>query len=225
MSARIDGRLIALDARDGKKIWEASTITDRSRPYTITGAPRVVKGKVVIGNGGAEFGLRGYVTAYDAKTGRQVWRFYTVPGNPAKPFENKAMKMAAATWTGDQWWTWGGGGTVWDSFAYDPSLNLLYIGVGNGSPWNRTIRSPKGGDNLFLSSIVAVNPDTGAYVWHYQTTPAESWDFTATQNMILADLSIDGRGARSSCRRRRTGSSTFSTARPANSFRQSRTRR
>ena len=188
-----DGRLIALDARNGKKIWEVATIADRSRPYTITGAPRVVKGKVIIGNGGADFGVRGYVTAYDAKSGRQVWRFYTVPGNPAKPFESKAMKMAAATWTGDEWWTWGGGGTVWDSLAYDSELNLLYVGVGNGSPWNRALRSPKGGDNLFLSSIVALNPDTGAYVWHYQTTPAENWDYTATQHMILADLAIDGR--------------------------------
>ena len=175
------------------KIWEVPTIVDTKRRYTITGAPRVVKGKVIIGNGGAELGVRGYVTAYDAKTGRQAWRFYTVPGNPAKPFESKAMKMAAATWTGDQWWTWGGGGTVWDSLAYDRELNLLYIGVGNGSPWNRTLRSPKGGDNLFLSSIVALDADTGAYVWHYQTTPGESWDYTATQQMILADLTVDGR--------------------------------
>jgi quinohemoprotein ethanol dehydrogenase len=188
-----DGRLIALDARTGRQLWAVQTIADRTRRYTITGAPRVVKGKVIIGNGGAEFGVRGFLSAYDAKTGRQVWRFYTVPGDPKKPFESKAVKMAAATWTGDEWWTWGGGGTVWDSLAYDPELNLLYVGVGNGSPWNRTLRSPKGGDNLFLSSIVAINPDTGAYVWHYQTTPAESWDYTATQHMILADLTIDGR--------------------------------
>ena len=158
----------------------------------MTGAPRVIKGKVIIGNGGAEMGVRGYVTAYDAENGRQLWRFYTVPGDPSKPFENPVLERAAKTWTGE-WWKLGGGGTVWDSMAYDPDLDLLYIGVGNGSPWNRALRSPGGGDNLFLSSIVALRPDTGEYVWHYQTTPGESWDFTATQHMILADLAIDGR--------------------------------
>lgn len=187
----LDGRLVALDALTGVVLWEINTI-DRSKPYTITGAPRVVKGKVVIGNGGADYGVRGYVTAYDANTGRQLWRFYTVPGNPSKPFESKAMEMAAKTWKGGEWWTVGGGGTVWDSMAYDPVLDLLYIGVGNGAPWNRYIRSPGGGDNLFLSSIVALNPDTGEYVWHYQTTPGDTWDYTATQHMILADLKIDG---------------------------------
>ncbi len=151
----------------------------------------MVKGKVIIGNGGAEFGVRGYVSAYDAETGEMAWRFYTVPGNPAEPFESDAMENAAATWTGE-WWNFGGGGTVWDSMAFDPELNLLYIGVGNGSPWNQQIRSPGGGDNLFLSSIVALNPDNGEYVWHYQTTPGETWDYTATQHMILADLEIDG---------------------------------
>ena len=192
--ATYDGRLIALDARNGKQVWSVSTIVDPLRPYTITGAPRVVKGKVIIGNGGAELGVRGYITAYDAKSGRQAWRFYTVPGNPAKPFESPAMKMAAATWTGDQWWIWGGGGTAWDSIAYDPELNLLYIGVGNGSPWNRTLRSPNGGDNLFLSSIVALNPDTGAICLALpDDARRESWDYTATQHMILADLTIDGR--------------------------------
>ena len=160
--------------------------------YTLTGAPRVIKGKVIIGNGGAEMGVRGYVTAYDAENGQQLWRFYTVPGDPSKPFENPVLERAAKTWTGE-WWKLGGGGTVWDSMAYDPELDLLYIGVGNGSPWNRALRSPGGGDNLFLSSIVALRPDTGEYVWHYQTTPGESWDFTATQHMILADLAIDGR--------------------------------
>ena len=187
----IDGRLVAIDASSGEKVWETLTI-DQSRPYTITGAPRIVNGKVVIGNGGAEYGVRGYVTAYDAETGEQLWRFYTVPGNPADPAESPAMEMALKTWNGDNWWTVGGGGTVWDSMAHDPQLNLLYIGVGNASPWNRWERSPGGGDNLFLSSIVALNPDTGAYVWHYQTTPAETWDYTATQHMILADLEIDG---------------------------------
>lgn len=186
----IDGRLLALDAGSGEVIWDINTI-DRTRPYTITGAPRVIKGRVIIGNGGAEYGVRGYVTAYDANTGQQVWRFYTVPGNPAQPFENSGLEMAANTWTGE-WWKIGGGGTVWDSMAYDPVLNLLYIGVGNGSPWNRFHRSPGGGDNLFLSSIVALNPDNGEYVWHYQTTPGDNWDYTATQHMILTDLSING---------------------------------
>jgi quinohemoprotein ethanol dehydrogenase len=187
----LDGRLIALDAGTGKPAWEVMTVEPGGR-YTITGAPRVVKGMVLIGNGGAEMGVRGYLTAYDADTGKQLWRFFTVPGDPAKPFENAAMEKAAKTWTGE-WWKLGGGGTVWDSLAYDPTLDLLYVGVGNGSPWNRKLRSPKGGDNLFLSSIVALHPDTGEYVWHYQTTPGESWDFTATQHMILADLVIAGK--------------------------------
>lgn len=186
----LDGRLVALDAATGEVAWDVNTI-DRTKPYTITGAPRIVKGKVIIGNGGAEYGVRGYVTAYDAKTGKQAWRFYTVPGDPALPAEGPAMDMAARTWTGE-WWKMGGGGTVWDSMAYDPELNLLYIGVGNGSPWNQVIRSPGGGDNLFLSSIVALNPDDGSYQWHYQTTPGDTWDYTATQHIILADIEIDG---------------------------------
>ena len=186
----IDGYLVALSAADGNVAWRVNTI-DRDWPYTITGAPRIVKGNVLIGNGGGEMGVRGYITAYDAETGNQNWRFHTVPGNPKDGFENEAMAMAAKTWTGE-WWQYGGGGTVWDSMAYDAELDILYIGVGNGSPWNRQIRSPGGGDNLFLSSIVALRPATGEYVWHYQTTPGESWDFTATQHIILADLEIDG---------------------------------
>jgi PQQ-dependent dehydrogenase (methanol/ethanol family) len=190
----IDGRLVAIDAATGKLVWEKVTV-DQSLPYTITGAPRVVNGKVVIGNGGAEYGVRGYVTAYDAATGEQVWRFYTVPGDPAKGFESKALEMAAGTWNGE-WWKGGGGGTAWDALVFDPELNLLYIGTGNGSPWSRDIRSPGGGDNLFLSSIVAVNADTGEYVWHYQTTPRENWDYTATQPLMLATLEIGGRERR-----------------------------
>lgn len=186
----IDGRLIALDAASGESLWDINTI-DRTKPYTITGAPRVVNDKVIIGNGGAEYGVRGYVTAYDSKTGELVWRFYTVPGDPAQPFESEALARAAKTWTG-RWWTMGGGGTVWDSMAYDPELNQLYIGVGNGSPWNQTVRSPGGGDNLYLASIVALDPDTGEYIWHYQTTPGDTWDYTATQHMILAELEIEG---------------------------------
>lgn len=184
-----DGRLIALDAASGRLLWETQTV-DLSQPYSITGAPRIIKGKVIIGNGGADFGVRGYVSAYDADNGQLIWRFYTVPGDPANGFENEAMQLAAQSWSG-QWWTLGGGGTVWDSMAYDPELDLLYIGVGNGSPWNAELRSPGGGDNLFLSSIVALRPEDGRYVWHYQTTPGEQWDYTATQHILLADLSID----------------------------------
>ncbi len=186
----IDGYLVALDAANGEQLWKTNTI-DREKPYTITGAPRIVKGKVIIGNGGAEYGVRGYVTAYDAQSGEQAWRFYTVPGNPADGFESPALEEAAKTWSGE-WWQYGGGGTAWDSMAYDPELNLLYIGTGNGSVWNREVRSPGGGDNLYLSSIVAINPDSGEYVWHYQTTPGDSWDYTATQHLILADLELDG---------------------------------
>jgi len=187
----IDGFLISIDAQTGKENWRVDTI-NRKPPYSITGAPRVINGIVIIGNGGAEYGVRGYITGYDADTGEQKWRFYTVPGNPAEGYENEAMKKAAETWTGE-WWNYGGGGTAWDSMAYDPDLDLLYVGTGNGSPWNRKIRSPDGGDNLYLSSIIALRPSTGEYVWHYQTTPGESWDFTATQHIILADLEIQGR--------------------------------
>jgi quinohemoprotein ethanol dehydrogenase len=186
-----DGRLIALDAKTGSKVWETLTV-DQSHDYTITGAPRVVKGKVIIGNGGAELGVRGYVSAYDADTGKMAWRFYTVPGNPKDGFETKTVEMIAKTW-GGEWWKFGGGGTVWDSMAYDPDLDLLYLGVGNGSTWNYKIRSDGKGDNLFLSSMVAIRPDTGDYVWHFQTTPGEDWDYTATQHMILVDLMIDGK--------------------------------
>ncbi|MXW54810.1 MAG: PQQ-dependent dehydrogenase, methanol/ethanol family [Gammaproteobacteria bacterium] len=186
----LDGRLVALDAGTGELDWEVLTV-DQERPYTITGAPRIIKDMVIIGNGGAELGVRGYITAYDAETGEQKWRFYTVPGDPSKPFESREMELAAETWNGE-WWTIGGGGTVWDSMAYDPELDMLYIGVGNGSPWNRYIRSPGGGDNLYLSSILALNPDRGSLIWHYQTTPGDTWDYTATQHIILADMEIDG---------------------------------
>jgi quinohemoprotein ethanol dehydrogenase len=185
----LDGRLIALDRDSGKPVWTTMTV-DPAIPYTITGAPRIIDGRVIIGNGGAEFGVRGYVTAYDAKDGKQLWRFYTVPDRPGAN-EAKYLQSAEATWKGE-WWKHGGGGTVWDSMAYDPELDLLYIGVGNGSPWNQAYRSPGGGDNLYLSSIMALKPKTGEYVWHYQTTPGETWDFTATQHIILADLKLGG---------------------------------
>ncbi|MGB8459977.1 MAG: PQQ-dependent dehydrogenase, methanol/ethanol family, partial [Candidatus Acidiferrum sp.] len=186
----LDGRLVALDAATGKPVWETLTIDPKYR-YTITGAPRVVKGKVLIGNGGAEMGVRGYVSAYDADTGKLAWRFYTVPGDPSKPFENAAMEKAAKTWSGE-WWKLGGGGTVWDSIVYDPELDLLYIGTGNGTPWDRRARSPRGEDNLFTCSIVALKPETGEYVWHYQEVPGDAWDYDAAAPMILADITIDG---------------------------------
>lgn len=191
----LDGRLIALDATTGKQDWSVQT-TDNSKPYTITGAPRVVKDMVLIGNGGAEFGVRGYVSAYDAATGAKKWRFYTVP-NPSGAKDGEASDAAMAkvspTWSANgQWKQSGGGGTVWDSIVYDAELDQLYLGVGNGSPWNHGLRSEGQGDNLFLSSIVALKPETGQYLWHYQETPGETWDFTATQPINLATLTIGG---------------------------------
>ena len=183
----IDGRLVALNAKTGEKIWETMTVDPR-RAYYITGAPKVFRGKVLIGNGGTEQeAARGYVTAYDAETGEQAWRFWIVPGNPADGFENKAMEMAAKTWTGE-WWKYGGGGNAWNGFTYDPEFNTVYIGTGNGSPWNQKIRSPGGGDNLFLCSIVALDADSGEYKWHYQTVPGETWDYNSNMDIVLADL-------------------------------------
>jgi quinohemoprotein ethanol dehydrogenase len=191
----LDGRLIAVDAGTGKEVWSVQTF-DRKDAYSITGPPRVFDGVVVIGNGGADYGVRGFVTAYDAETGKKRWKFYTVPGNPANGADGEAsdsvMPMATKTWNGE-WWKFGGGGTVWDSFVYDPKLRLVYLGTGNGSPHVQDFRSPGGGDNLFLCSIIAVNVDTGKYVWHYQMVPNEQWDFTCTQPIVLADLKIGGR--------------------------------
>jgi len=194
----IDGRLEALDAATGEVVWSTVTV-DQSKPYTITGAPRVYNGKVLIGNGGAELGVRGYLSAYDAATGRLVWRFYTVP-DPEKLPDEAASDSALATvanrtWGDDgAWVTDGGGGTVWDSIVYDPVNDQVIFGVGNGSPWNREVRDPAGGDNLFLSSIVAVDAETGAYRWHFQTTPGDNWDYTATQTIILGELPLGAGG-------------------------------
>ena len=157
----LDGRLIALDRETGRLIWSKLTV-ERSKPYGITGAPRVIDGRVIIGNAGAEMGVRGYVAAYDSKDGKELWRFYTVPDRPGTN-ATPHLRRAEATWKGD-WWTLGGGGTVWDSMAYDPKLDLLYVGVGNGSPWNQAYRSPGGGDNLYIDSIIALKPRTGEYV-------------------------------------------------------------
>ena len=187
----LDGRLVALNNQTGLVEWVVQT-TPPGQDYSITGAPRIANGNVIIGNGGAEYGIRGFVTAYNAETGREAWRTYTVPGNPADGFESEAMRVAAETWNGE-WWVVGGGGSAWDTFAFDPEANLVYVGTGNGAPWNRDIRSPGGGDNLYLSSILALNADDGELVWHYQTTPGDDWDYTATQPMMLLDLTIDGR--------------------------------
>jgi len=191
----LDGRLIKLDAATGKPFWTVDTIENKNHAYTITGAPRVVDGLVVIGNGGAEYDARGYVTAYDATSGKLAWRFYVVPGDPSKPQENPALSAALKTWdTGGKYkfWTIGGGGAPWNSMAFDPALDLLYFGTGNGNPWNRDIRSPKGGDNLYLSSVLAIHAKTGQLAWYYQTTPGDTWDFDSTADVVLADLNIGG---------------------------------
>jgi len=188
----LDGYLYALNASDGSVAWKVDTLTDRARGYTITGAPYIAGDLVVIGNAGAEFDARGYITAYDSASGEQRWRFFIVPGDPKLGFEHPELEIAAKTWDPNSLWEVGLGGTVWDAMAYDPELNLLYVGTGNAAPYPRKLRSPSGGDNLFLASILALNPDDGRMVWYYQTTPADNWDFTATMKMILADLEIAG---------------------------------
>jgi quinohemoprotein ethanol dehydrogenase len=187
-----DGRLIALDARDGREVWRTQTL-DRGGTAFISGAPRVFDGKVLIGFGGADLGpVRGYVSSYDAQTGKLLWRWYTVPGNPADGFENAAMRKAAETWAG-KWWEYGGGGMVWNAISYDPETDTVFIGTGNGTPWNHKVRSEGRGDNLYLCSIVALDGGTGTYKWHYQINPGESWDYNAAMDMALVDLQIDGR--------------------------------
>jgi PQQ-dependent dehydrogenase (methanol/ethanol family) len=187
----IDGRLQALDAETGKPIWEAR-VSHHQDNYTITMAPRVAKGKVIIGVAGGEFPTRGFFDAYDANTGQRAWRFYTVPGDPSKGFESPAMKKAAETWSGE-WWKFGGGGSVWDSIAYDAESELVYVGTGNGGPWPEELRQSKGKDNLYVCSIVAVKVDTGELKWYYQNTPGDSWDYDSVQGFVLADMMIKGR--------------------------------
>ncbi|HEY6870128.1 MAG TPA: PQQ-dependent dehydrogenase, methanol/ethanol family, partial [Novosphingobium sp.] len=186
----LDGRLIALDRHTGQVAWTTATVPADS-DYTITGAPRAVRGKIIIGNGGAEFSARGFVAAYDAETGRRVWKFYTVPGNPGKPFEQPELARAARTWSG-RYWLQGGGGTVWDGITYDDKTGLLYFGTGNGEPWNSAVRDPGDGDNLFTASIVAVDPDTGKYAWHFQETPQDRWDFDSDAQITVADVTVAG---------------------------------
>ena len=187
----IDGRLEALDAESGKVLWEARVAFPQDN-YTITMAPRIAKGKVIIGVSGAEYPVRGFFAAYDTNSGQMAWRFYTVPGDPSKPFENAAMKKAAETWDGG-WWKMGGGGTVWDGMAYDPEADLIYIGTGNAGPWPEKLRKSKGKDNLYVCSILAVKPDTGELKWYYQNVPGDSWDFDSVQQLMLTDLIINGR--------------------------------
>lgn len=188
-----DGRLVSLDAKTGKVNWTTNTWDEKDSRKQITGAPRAFNGKVIIGHGGADFGTRGYVTTYDQKTGKQIWRFWTVPRDPREgPQENPVLEKALKTWSGE-WYKWGGGGTVWNAITFDPELNRIYLGTGNSANYNPKLRNPEGLDNLFVSSIVALDADTGEYVWHYQINPNEAWDFKATADMVLADLEIDGK--------------------------------
>jgi quinohemoprotein ethanol dehydrogenase len=182
------GHVVALDAATGKVIWDIQSIPEGSH-MAITGAPRIVKGKVLIGAAGSEYFTRGYLAAFDADTGKEVWRFYTVPGDPARPFEGKYLETAAKTWSGE-YWKYGGGGTVWDAITYDPETDLVYFGTANAEPWNPGIRNTEAGDNLYTASIVAIRPDTGEYVWHYQETPEDRWDFDSDQQIIVADLNF-----------------------------------
>ena len=188
-----DGRLIAVDANTGEELWDIDTwIPEGLGRFNITGAPRAAAGKVVIGQGSGESGhRRGYVTAYDTDTGEVAWRFFLVPGNPNEPFEHPEMELAAQTW-GGEWWKYGGGGTAWNSLVYDEEFNSLYVGVGNGAPWPREIRSPGGGDDLFLSTIISLNMDTGRMNWYYQTTPGDNWDYSSAMDMTIGEIEFSG---------------------------------
>lgn len=187
----LDGRLIAVDAASGRKIWEVQA-TDPKKQLSITGAPRIADGRIFIGEAGSEFHQRGYLAAYDVNNGKELWRWWAVPGNPAKGFEQPELRWAAKTWTG-KWWKAGGGGTPWDAITYDPVTDLVYVGTGNGAPWPAAIRSPGGGDNLFTSSIVALDAKTGKFRWYYQATPMDSFDYDNTMQIVTADLVIHGK--------------------------------
>jgi PQQ-dependent dehydrogenase (methanol/ethanol family) len=194
--ATLDGRLVALDAKSGQEVWSTITV-DQTKPYTITGAPRIAKGKVVIGNSGSEYGVRGYVSAYDAETGKMAWRFYLTP-NPTNASDGAAsdeilQEIAYKTWGDGAWKLTGGGGTAWDAIVYDPDFDQFIIGTGNANPWSWKSRSNNFGDNLFVGSVVAVDAESGLYKWHYQETPGDDWDYTSVQPISLADLRIDGR--------------------------------
>lgn len=190
LNATKDGRMIALDARNGRPIWSTQFLRPNDGAIS-TGAPRIMGDKVIIGNSGAEMSVRGYVTALDARTGKILWRFFTVPGNPAID-RDETTRIAAKTWAG-QWWKYGGGGTPWSGITYDEKKQLVYVGTGNGGPWNQEYRCPNNEDNLFLSSVVALDANTGAYKWHYQYNPCEIWDWKATSDIVLARLKIEGR--------------------------------
>jgi quinohemoprotein ethanol dehydrogenase len=187
----IDGRLQALDADTGKVVWEARVAYPQDN-YTVTMAPRIAKGKVIVGVSGSEYPVRGFFAAFDALTGHFAWKFYTVPGDPSKPFENAAMKAAAATWDPEAW-KLGGGATVWDGFAYDPDADLVYVGTGNAGPWPEELRHSKGKDNLYACSVLAVRPDTGELKWYFQMVPGDSWDYDSVQQLLLADITVKGR--------------------------------
>ncbi|HEX4278704.1 MAG TPA: PQQ-dependent dehydrogenase, methanol/ethanol family [Bryobacteraceae bacterium] len=189
----LDGRLDGLDAETGKVVWE-SRVAFTQDSYTLTMAPRIAKGKVIVGVSGAEYPVRGFFAAYDANTGQFAWKFYTVPGDPSKGFENEAMKKAASTWAGE-WWKMGGGATVWDAMSYDPDTNLLYVGTGNAGPWPEQVRGQKaddGHDNLYAASVLAVNPDNGVLKWYFQMVPGDEWDFDSVQQLLLADITVKG---------------------------------
>ena len=190
-SAALDGRLFAFNAKTGELIWSTET-TDPKNGQTVTGAPRVFDGKVIIGQGGADFGMRGYVTAYDQETGKQLWRFYVVPSSPEANKGDSALEAAAKTWNGEFWKKTGGGGGPWDGMTFDTELNRIYVGTANASPYDPEARSPGGGDNLYTASIVALDATTGQYIWHYQINPRDSWDYDSTEQMTLATLTIDG---------------------------------
>ena len=192
--ATLDGRLVALDQDTGSVVWEKMTVPDQDN-YTITGAPRIARGLVLIGSGGAEYKARGYIAAFDAGTGDEVWRWHTVPGDPAAGFENDAMEKAAKTW-GGEWWKMGGGGTVWDSITYDPKSGLVYFGTGNAEPWNPAANDRGAEDSLYTGSIVALDAETGEYRWHFQETPEDRWDYDSNAQITLADVELDGKARR-----------------------------